>query len=406
MAELSKTFCPLPFIHSHASVGGHWKPCCNSDHWDTKDNYFTTKTNHGDWFNSERMKELRSDMLSGKQNKMCNSCWVAESESGTSIRKSYIDKFKDIVEVSKPSIKYLDLKLSNECNLACRMCDYTNSSKIVSDVMKIEENDELILPSNWERSPKHERFVNSKGIKVAPDHIVKEIEGLLPGIRVLKLTGGEPTVSPEVLRLFDICIEKGYAKNIELNVTTNATKFTKKFLERIESFKKIKLNISCDGYGDVYEYIRHPFKWEKFNERIKDIENTDISYSITAVPQMYNIENLHKLQSWSKGNRAGKGDYVYLNTYLQPEGNYNSLKFVPHHILEYALERIEENVNSIILVNRLKKLIEEKYQPTDDEYITIMKSVGSIDKVRDQDFRNYLEPMTKEWLEGVFKIYA
>jgi hypothetical protein len=63
-------------------------------------------------------------------------------------------------------------------------------------------------------------------------------------------------------------------------------------------------------------------------------------------------------------------------------------------------------VNSIILVNRLKKLIEEKYQPTDDEYITIMKSVGSIDKVRDQDFRNYLEPMTKEWLEGVFKIYA
>ena len=82
------------------------------------------------------------------------------------------------------------------------------------------------------------------------------------------------------------------------------------------------------------------------------------------------------------------------------------MKFVPHHILEYALERIEENKNSVILVNRLKKLIEEKYQPTDDEYITIMKSVGSIDKVRDQDFRDYLEPMTKEWLEGVFKIYA
>ena len=190
----------------------------------------------------------------------------------------------------------------------------------------------MTLPSNWERSPKHERFVNSKGIKVAPKHIVDEIESLLPGIRILKLTGGEPTVAPEVLRLFDICIEKGYAKDIELNITTNATKFTKKFLERIESFKNIKLNISCDGHGDVYEYIRYPFKWKKFDERIQDIESTDISYSITAVPQMYNIENLYKLQEWSKDNRAGKGDHVYLNTFLQPENNYNSLKLSLIHI--------------------------------------------------------------------------
>ena len=74
MAELSKTFCPLPFIHSHASVGGHWKPCCNSDHWDTKDNYFTTKTNHGDieflvvantkWFNSLSSKHKEIIMSS------------------------------------------------------------------------------------------------------------------------------------------------------------------------------------------------------------------------------------------------------------------------------------------------------------------------------------------------------
>lgn len=405
MAELSKTFCPLPFIHSHASVGGHWKPCCNSSHWDTTDNYFEHKTTHEDWFNSEKMKQLRSDMLSGEQNKMCDSCWKAEKVSGTSIRKIYVDKFKDLVEVEKPSIKYLDLKLSNECNLACRMCDYTNSSKIVNDVVKIEQG-ELILPSNWERSPKHERFVNSKGIKVAPKHIVDEIESLLPGIRILKLTGGEPTVSPEVLRLFDVCIEKGYAKDIELNITTNATKFTKKFLERIESFKNIKLNISCDGHGDVYEYIRYPFKWKKFDERIQDIESTDISYSITAVPQMYNIENLYKLQEWSKDNRAGKGHQVYLNTFLQPENNYNSLKFVPHYILQDALEKIEENENSIILTKQLKKLVQKKYQPTDEEFIMITKSVYSIDKVRDQNFRNYLEPMTKEWLEGVFKVYA
>ena len=76
------------------------------------------------------------------------------------------------------------------------------------------------------------------------------------------------------------------------------------------------------------------------------------------------------------------------------------------YILQDALEKIEENENSIILTKQLKKLVEKKYQPTDEEFIMITKSVYSIDKVRDQNFRNYLEPMTKEWLEGVFKVYA
>lgn len=402
MAEQSNTFCPLPFIHSHASVNGHWKPCCNSTHHDITDNYFETETSHIDWFTSQPMNKLRSDMLSGVQNSMCDICWKSESISGKSIRKRYIEKFKDIVDVNNPQIRYLDLKLSNECNLSCRMCDYTNSNKILNDVKQIEEQD-LHLPENWKRSPKHENYMNVKGIKTAPKHILDEVESLLPNIKILKLTGGEPTVAPEVLKLFDICIDKGHAKNIQLNITTNATKFTEKFLEKIKSFDKVTLNISCDGYGKVYDYIRYPFNWQKFVERVDNVVKAEVAYSITTVPQMYNIENIYKLQEW---NSTVGNDTIFLNTFLQPENNYNSLKFVPIHILKYALTNISTDKNNTVLIDYIKSLIKKNYQPTDIEYTEIVKSVSSIDKVRNQNYRDYLEPMTTEWLEGLFKKYA
>ena len=35
--------------------------------------------------------------------------------------------------------KYLDLKLSNECNLKCRMCSYVSSHLIGAEMKQIEE---------------------------------------------------------------------------------------------------------------------------------------------------------------------------------------------------------------------------------------------------------------------------
>ena len=403
MAEQSKTFCPLPFIHSHASVNGKWKPCCNST-WaqPQEDGYFLDKSaTHQKWFDSETMEQLRSDLLTGVKNSMCDVCWNQERITGKSIRKRYIEKFSHLVNTDEPKIKYLDLKLSNECNLACRMCDYTNSNQIYKDVSAIEEQD-LHLPSNWGRSPKHDILINSKGIKTAPKHIIDDVKSLLPDLRVLKLTGGEPTVIPEVLELFDICIEEGYAKNLQLNITTNGTKFNSRFLEKIKKFKDVYLNISCDGYGKVYDYIRYPFNWDKFAERINDIKESGVGASITVVPQMYNIENIDQLQKW--GDRVGIE--IGLNNILHPQTNYNSLRYVPTHILEQARKMIKRNNDSYQLIKTIDSLCSEKYDPTESEEAEIVKSVQSIDTIREQNYKDYLGPLTVEWLEGLFKKYA
>ena len=67
---------------------------------------------------------------------------------------------------------------------------------------------------------------------------------------------------------------------------------------------------------------------------------------------------------------------------------------------------IERNNDCFQLVRAIDRLCSKKYEPTDSEEAEIVKSVQSIDTVRNQDFRDHLGPMTVEWLEGLFKKYA
>ena len=95
MAEQSKTYCPLPFIHSHAGLNGKYKPCCNSDSSVHGYKYHIEKLSYKEWFDHPEMEKLRSDLLNGVQNPMCNVCWKQEAVSSSSYRTVYIKKYQN-----------------------------------------------------------------------------------------------------------------------------------------------------------------------------------------------------------------------------------------------------------------------------------------------------------------------
>ena len=416
MAAQSKTFCPLPFIHSFASVSGKFKPCCNTPtgSWDKT----TRNMTYQEWFYSKEMVQLRDDLLNNVQNKMCTVCWNDEKVSGSSIRQRYIEKFKNITDAETPKIKYLDLKLSNECNLKCRMCSYVSSHLIGAEMKQIEENN-LYMPKHWERSPNAELNMNSDSIQQVSERELHEILSLLPQIRVLKITGGEPTISKQFLDIIEVCNNNNYAENIQLSLTTNATKFTKTFLDKLRKFESVSLNISCDGFGNTYDYIRYPFNWNKFQERIQNLKDyrsstklggdkKKFSFGLAVLPVSLNIENLPSLHKWSR-KFIEKGSYTwppFMNTEVRPEESFLHLKYVPTHILQYAYDNLDEREENKILMQRLKQLIDDPQPISEDNEIEIMKSIQSVDSIRSQDYRKLLEPMTVEWIEGIFKKYA
>jgi MoaA/NifB/PqqE/SkfB family radical SAM enzyme len=277
------------------------------------------------------------------------------------------------------------------------MCSPSDSNLIA------EERDELISkkidpPSNYAQ-------LNDKTLVSMKEELQQDVYTILEqGVSVLKFTGGEPLVQREVLDILNYIVDRGYAKDIRLQLTTNATKFSPKFIELFEEFNKVHLNISVDGVGTTYEYIRYPYRWDNFNDRIRLLENVtrgkyNISYDFTCVPQLFNIENLGKLQ-----RRLGVNK-LYMNNILHPGDNYNSLKMVPPHILETALKDIEYGPGSDILINSIKSLLANYSPPTVTQLKTMVKSIQVLDEHRKQHYKDYLEPHTRDFItESIRKV--
>ena len=364
------------------SAGGTFKPCCNAYGTNSKHNTRNSNYTLESWFTGPEMTQLRKDMQEGRRNDLCTRCWQDEDRSGHSIRTRMNQKYASICDVDRPQIKYLDLKLTNQCNLQCMMCSPSDSNRIGLEAQQMIEQG-LAVPVNYTGGPP-DTLIKSPSIK--------EVEQLLPQVKVLKFTGGEPSIQPEVLTVLDTAISKGYSKQIELNLTTNATKFNRRLLDKLSEFKTVKFNISVDGYARVYDYIRYPFSWEKWLERIDEIKQYDIHCSYTAVPQLLNIENLHLLQ-------RELGEDVYLNNYIHPDGIWNSLDIVPKHILQYAVDRIVLNDNNKTLINYIKQLIdtgEPAYKDRLDNMVTTLKT---FDTMRNRCYNEYLEAQTVEFIE-------
>lgn len=394
----SETWCPLPWVHSHCSAIGTFKPCCNAE---GRDSNVSTRNSDYDltsWFHSESMQQLRSDLNNGIKNSMCGRCWRTEERAGTSIRTSMQNKFDSMVE-DEPRIQYLDLKLTNQCNLRCRMCSPSDSNLIG------EERDSLLAagltpPSNYSGNCNSGSTLAS----IKPE-LQQDVYAILEaGVKVLKFTGGEPLVQQPVLDVLHYIVDKGYAKDIRLQLTTNATKFSTRFMDLFAEFNKVHLNISVDGYGSTYEYIRYPYKWSNFNDRIELLKqathnSTSISYDFTCVPQLFNIENLAQLQQ-----HVGK-DRLYMNNILHPEDNYNSLVMVPLDVLKQAGENIQYCSSSNILINSINSLIENYSPPTVQQLKTMVNSIQVLDMNRKQHYKDYLEPRTRDFItESIRKV--
>jgi len=392
----SKTWCPLPWVHSHCSAIGTFKPCCNAEGRDNPTSIRNSDYDLTSWFHGAEMNQLRSDLNNGIKNSMCGRCWRTEETAGTSIRTSMQNKFDSMVE-DGPRIQYLDLKLTNQCNLRCRMCSPSDSNLIA------EERDSLLAqgltpPSNYAQ-------LNDKTLVSMKQELQQDVYTILEaGVKVLKFTGGEPLVQQPVLDVLHYIVDKGYAKDIRLQLTTNATKFSTRFMDLFKEFDRVHLNISVDGYGGVYEYIRYPYKWSNFNDRIELLKevtynSTKISYDFTCVPQLFNIENLATLQQ-----HVGKSN-LYMNNILHPEDNYNSLTMVPLDILKQARDDIQYCNSSNILINSINSLIENYTAPTTAQLKTMVDSIQVLDINRKQHYEDYLEPRTRDFItESIRKV--
>lgn len=243
--SLPPNFCPAPWTglfyqNNKASI------CCVDS--------ATLEMSPVDFLKSQHLADVRTEFLNGGKPKNCSSCWKNESEGLQSIRKHFISRFSNFVPYDAvDSIKYMELRASNLCNMSCRMCWTRNSSQLEKEVM--------VTPklAKWFGSPEVDHEINDKNWE--------EIKSLAENLKRLNLTGGEPMIIKKYHDILDHLIAKQRTQ-IELFIYTNASVYNPAFVDKLLKFKTW-INFSIDGIGKTAEYQRHGIAWDVIESNLR-----------------------------------------------------------------------------------------------------------------------------------------
>lgn len=318
---LNTNVCPLPWTHLEIDVNGGASPCCL--YKGSIENYKVYETDLKTIQNSQYMQNLREQFTKGERPKGCTNCWAEEDANKTSKRMNSIYKMKkslkDWTTESKPSLKFIDFKLGNVCNLKCRICGSWSSSKWAQEELDYGKNDTAmknLKEGGWPKQ--HPKFFD-------------DVKDCLAEAEFFEFTGGEPFMIKNHFKILEHCVEKGYAKNIDIHYNTNGTQLPQReIFDLWKKFKRVEIAFSIDDVGEPFEYQRHPANWKEVNHNLnqfKVYQTANMEFQICSTINIFNVFSLAKLVLWVR-NFAPK--YFYVNTCFDPP--YFNIQTLPKQI--------------------------------------------------------------------------
>lgn len=254
-----KPWCTEPFITLENKVYGPWGLCCRS-----KTLPYGPETSPLEHFNSENMKRIRKDMLNhnitDEIKSLCRTCILHEEKGIKSRRqgKAYlpIPSVEEDGSIKDFRFNSVEVKFfGNLCNLKCKMCKGELSSSIAAEEKKAGK---WVGPT----------VINAYNL-ADKNKFHSDMEKILPNTRMIKFTGGEPTMNVGIIDFIEWMVDKSYSKNLELKIITNGTRRSDKIIELSQYFRKFIIGISVDGTWEIDEYQRVGTVFEDVIENIR-----------------------------------------------------------------------------------------------------------------------------------------
>lgn len=301
MNKQNKSYCRYAFDSVTVTNTGHMQLCCYAEwtgHLEKEKAKLKDINSIDDWFDGKYLTNTRKSMLENKKLPECAGCYRREKQFGQSPRTWANDKyFKDNLSFTESSIKRVDLKFGNKCNLKCKMCFPYASSELWKEWKELGWNTKEKDPNNDTTWRYYDGYFEEDYAWPKDKTNLDKIKEAVLQSKVIHITGGEPTLNPEFFDLLKYCIEKDVAKDITLEVTTNATKIHPRYFELVKQFKKVSQVISIDGIGKTYEYVRYPANYGsvyknilEYNKFFKTLGNDSI-LKFNFVLQYWNIHD-------------------------------------------------------------------------------------------------------------------
>ena len=330
---MSKTFCPLPWMHLGTHPHGGVTPCCISDHTEGKnrarnysedgDQFFNLNDHNIDkHMNSDYFKQIRLEMLNDVEPKACSRCYEEERKGVESKRQHESKVYKDFdssyasrltsEDGSIPlDLRFVELRLGNVCNVRCRTCNPASSSRWVKDYKNIVDSLDFVNDGyawldhkhdfQW---PEDEEFYN-------------DLFECAPNMEVLYINGGEPTLIKAHWKFLDKLVESGRSKNIILWYNINMTNLPSNAISIWKEFKEARVCPSIDCLDSRNHFIRYPTDWQDVTKHLDMLLQEDaLTVRITQTVSAYNYIYLDEFLKWAPC--PVDMNFVYDPDYLSP----------------------------------------------------------------------------------------
>ena len=232
------------------------------------------KTNPSAIHNTRQKKEQRRQMQLGERPKGCEYCWKIEDIGRDAISdrvyksKIYTDADLDAAYKSDcnddVNLKTLEIAFDRTCNFGCSYCNPAFSSTWANDVKQKGPYTELQSDGRNHFTHAHDSAEPYKKDETNPyvEAFYKWWESdLHKSLDELRITGGEPMMSPNLWRLLDWVETQGDKMNPAMRIAINSNLGAKqsiidRFKTKLRGFKNFHLYTSNEATFKQSEYIR------------------------------------------------------------------------------------------------------------------------------------------------------
>lgn len=381
----SNTFCVLPWIHLYVGPNGDVLPCCVADQQHPIGNI--NEQSVDSIAKSEKFNQLRYNLLNGNRVKECSRCYQQEDSGIPSPRTQHNTKWSNRItqyntdgSIDQFKPLYLDLRLSNICNLKCRMCSGYFSSAIAQEEQKLFGNN---------------KHLNAQMMSEQKDMVLEELLEYLPYCEKMYFAGGEPLLSSEHYKILNALIECNN-KNLEIRYNTNFTTLTYKNISVVDlwkQFSNITVGASIDAMGPAAEYIRHGTNWINIESNLKLLRTNcqHVNFTVTSTVGFLNVSSLIDLQkTWHENNIVDLSNFS-ISVIIGPE--HLALGVLPLHHKERLGQKITSHIHwcqqnqAITLANQWQSVLKYMFNTNSTHYLPRFKQLTNLmDQYRNESF--------------------
>jgi len=321
-----------------------------------------------DFRHSAWLAQLKYDQASGRVRQECLDCVSRDEESDKAGRNHPM--------ASRPlgGLARLSIWLGNLCNSECSMCTGFWSSKIEVRLKNMPLVGIDIRDDHW--------LDNSKIPAIKGGHAEwwKDPVGrsrlleLAKQTEEIRLLGGEPFLLKGIWEIVDVIYEAN--PNVFLAINTNGSVVNDDHIKSLSRFPNAAIQLSCDGVGKTYEWIRYGLDWNTLNSNIPKLKAITPKVRLVASLSAHNFMDIENLDAYADEIGLDISWFTVTRPWIVDICN------LPEKLLRERKDQLKSRINDYDGPKKARSL---------RQYLTVERALTRLDKANTAQLIAYTE---------------